>query len=87
MTHVPAAALDQAELNRLKWHCRRGLLENDIVLEKFMESRLLGLDAAQLAGFRRLLDLPDTDLWDLVSGRLDCSDPAMAEVLEMLRSC
>ena len=61
------AALDTDSLNRLKWSCRRGLLELDLVFEKFIPT----LKDEDVQPLLALLELPDNDLWDIVSGRSD----------------
>jgi antitoxin CptB len=58
------------ELERMRWRCRRGLLELDIMLERFMEKYYARLDSAQLAAFDVLLNLPDNELWDMIAERL-----------------
>ena len=75
------------EMNRLRWRCRRGLLENDIVLERFLERHGRELQGERLSAFETLLDYADDDLWALVSGRGECRDPALREVVRMLQSC
>ena len=57
------------ELERVRWRCRRGLLELDIVLGRFIDQRYAELDAQQQATFDQLLDMPDTVLWDMITGR------------------
>jgi len=74
-------------MNRLRWRCRRGLLENDLVLERFLAKHADRLDGERLAAFRALLDYADDELWDLVSGRSECRDPALGEVVRLLQSC
>ena len=76
-----------AEMNRLRWHCRRGRLENDLVLERFMSAHGAQLEGERLASFRILLDYSDDELWSLVSGRSECGDPALGEVIQLLRRC
>jgi antitoxin CptB len=49
------------------WRCRRGLLELDIVLQRFIETSHEQLDQQQLTALEELLDYPDNDLWDLVT--------------------
>ena len=72
------------DLHRLKWKCRRGLLELDIVLERFLHNRQpSGEEAAQLDA---LLDLPDNDLWDIVAERSDAYPPHLKEVVALLRA-
>ena len=57
------------ELERMRWRCRRGLLELDIVLGRFLDLHYGRLDEAQRAAFNVLLDVPDTLLWDMITGR------------------
>lgn len=66
---MSAAVIDAAVLQRMRWRCRRGLLELDIVLGRFVEQHYAGLDLAQQAAFDALLDMPDTVLWDMITGR------------------
>lgn len=63
--------LDPADLNRLKWRCRRGLLENDLLIERFFHSCGENLTAFQAQGLQKLMELPDNDLLDLFLGRKD----------------
>ena len=57
--------MDSYEKNKIHWKCRRGLLELDLVFEKFLPQ----LREEELAPLQELLDLPDNDLWDIVIGR------------------
>ena len=77
----------KVELNRLRWRCRRGLLENDLVLERFLETQGPGLQGERLRAFEALLDFGDNELWSLMSGQSECSDPALREVVQLLRRC
>jgi antitoxin CptB len=79
--------LDAADLRRLEWSCRRGMLENDLILQEFMRRHGAGLAGTRLDSFKRLLMLADGDLWDLIGGRSDTTDAALAEVVGMLRDC
>ena len=74
-------------MNRLRWQCRRGLLENDLVLERFLAAYGAQLEGERLSAFQTLLGYADDDLWALVSGRSECSDPALGEVVQLLQSC
>ena len=69
------------EQNKLRWKCRRGLLELDIVLERYLKAHPEG-DARLL----ELLDLPDNDLWDIVSGRSERYAPHLIEIVAQLRA-
>ena len=74
-------------MNRLRWRCRRGLLENDLVLERFLDRHGSGLEGERLDAFKALLDYADDELWGIVSGRSECRDPALFEVVGLLRDC
>ena len=74
------------ELERLRWRCRRGLLELDIVLGRFIEQCYAELDEAQRAAFDALLDMPDTVLWDMVAGRQEAAQNEQQALLEKIRA-
>jgi antitoxin CptB len=73
-----------AELDRIRWRCRRGLLELDLVLQAFLERGYGRLDAGQRGLFNELLDRPDNDLLDLALGRSQ-PEPRYRAVVELLR--
>jgi succinate dehydrogenase flavin-adding protein (antitoxin of CptAB toxin-antitoxin module) len=83
----------RARLGRLRWHCRRALLELDIVFQRFwerqdagqVEGQYAGLDEETEAALERLLELQDHDLWELVSGRTTTNDPQLEGLIENLR--
>ena len=75
-----------AELDRIRWHCRRGLLELDLILERFNQRHLDGLDAVQLEQFKELLALDDNYLLDLIMERIPVTDQRLAPVLGMLKA-
>ena len=78
--------LDDRRLARLRWRCRRGMLENDLVLKRFLDARGDAIGDDEIAMLDRLLDLPDGELWDLVAGRAEPADPAVAPLVVALRS-
>ncbi|MBY0499735.1 MAG: succinate dehydrogenase assembly factor 2 [Nitrosomonas sp.] len=73
------------EFERARWRCRRGMLELDIVLQRFMDQNYRQLDETGLLQFERLLALPDNDLWDLISGKQVNYDTQWRAVLELLQ--
>jgi antitoxin CptB len=75
-----------SEADRVRWQCRRGLLELDLVLAAFVERHLERLDARQIELFEELLDQPDNDLLDLVMGRAEPVDQRCKPVLDLLRA-
>ena len=56
----------EAEARRLAWRCRRGLLELDIVLQRFVASQFTSLTNQELTALDALLALPDNDFWALL---------------------
>jgi antitoxin CptB len=85
--------IDERSLSRLRWRCRRGLLENDIFIDRFFRKYESTLTAGQAQGLLALMDLSDNDLLDLHLGRKPLSevdsvldqDEVVREVLKMLR--
>ena len=75
--------MDALTQNRLKWKCRRGLLELDLVLQRFTERHL---EERDLNALNELLDLQDNDLWDIVSGRSEGFDERFAGIVARLRA-
>jgi antitoxin CptB len=74
--------MNALDLHRLKWQCRRGLLELDLVLQKFV-SALRDEDVQPLMA---LLELPDNDLLDIVMGRSDRYDRRFEQTVARLRA-
>jgi antitoxin CptB len=83
-------ALDSGALSKLKWRCRRGLLENDLFIERFFGRYEATLTQRQAQGLQALMDLPDNDLLDLLLRRTEPRDEIdraeVHEVLAMLRT-
>ena len=81
--------LDERGLSKLRWRCRRGLLENDLFIERFFDRFASRLTVGQAKALAELMDLADNDLLDLLlkrkepTGALDRAD--IKEVLGMLR--
>ena len=74
--------MDAVARNRLRWKCRRGLLELDLVFEKFIPT-LWDEDVQPLYA---LLELPDNQLWDIISGRSDAYDGRLERTVALLRA-
>ena len=81
--------LGERALSKLKWRCRRGLLENDLLIERFFDRHQASLTVGQGEALHRLMDLPDNDLLDLLlrrkepEGEMNRSD--VREILGLLR--
>ncbi|MBI2770113.1 MAG: succinate dehydrogenase assembly factor 2 [Burkholderiales bacterium] len=84
------ALLDERALSKLKWRCRRGLLENDLFIERFFTNYESGLTVRQADSLNALMDLADNDLLDLLLARKepegDINTSDVKQVLQMLRT-
>jgi antitoxin CptB len=85
--------VDPETFNRLRWRCRRGLLENDLFLERFFKRYGDQMTAGQCKAMEDLMELHDHELLDLHLGRktlsqvqseLDRED--VREILNMLQT-
>ena len=86
---APARAIDARALSKLRWRCRRGLLENDLLLERFFaRSEPVSEDDAR--GLAVLMELADNDLLDLFLGRqkppAHLDRPEVRRVIEAVRA-
>ncbi|MES2413248.1 MAG: succinate dehydrogenase assembly factor 2 [Pseudomonadota bacterium] len=89
--------LDERALSKLRWRCRRGLLENDLLIERFFARHEATLTIRQAKGMNDLMELSDNDLLDLLLKRKEAaqlsetdaqataSTPEALEVLTLLR--
>lgn len=74
------------DIDRIRWQCRRGLLELDLILAQFLERHFERLDREQRELFTEMLDQPDNDLLDWALGRGEPLDPRYRPVVELLRA-
>jgi antitoxin CptB len=93
--------LGESGLNRLRWRCRRGLLENDLFIEKFFNRHANDITVGHAKALYKIMQLSDNDLLDLLLSRSSRSvddlilgrdapspvsnDPEVARVIEMLK--
>ncbi|CAG0990311.1 FAD assembly factor SdhE [Rhodocyclaceae bacterium] len=84
---VPSERTDDQgrQQQRLRWHCRRALLELDLVFQRFWLKAGDGLGDEDAAALERLLEMEDHDLWELVSGRRETDDPRLKGIVAQLR--
>lgn len=75
---------DPRQLERLRWRCRRGMLELDLLLERFLERQFPRLSAPEQAALARLLALPDNELLDCCYGRARPADPELAALVRRI---
>jgi antitoxin CptB len=82
--------LDEHEVGKLRWRCRRGMLENDLLLERFFARHGAALTPRQGAVLEELMQLSDNELMDLLlrrqepAGELDRSE--VRQLLELMRT-
>lgn len=72
-------------LGRLRWDCRRGMLELDMVLARFMERNFERLTLREVEAFKGLLAYSDPDLWALIQGGGTGGDDEIKTVIQLLR--
>ncbi|WP_374475929.1 succinate dehydrogenase assembly factor 2 [Zoogloea sp.] len=71
---------------RVRWQCRRALLELDLVFARFLERHFDRLTDDQLADLDDLLLVEDHDLWAMINGRKPVTDDRWKEMVELLRA-
>ncbi len=87
---MAAPMIDERALSKLRWRCRRGLLENDLFIDRFFTRKGEQVSVTEAEGLTALMDLADNDLLDLLlrrkepSGEIDTA--AVREVLTELRT-
>ena len=77
--------MDTADAGRLRWRCRRGMRELDVLMMRYLEQDWPGASEPERAAFRDLLERQDPEINALLLGRLEPEDEALARVLESLR--
>jgi antitoxin CptB len=75
-----AENIKDAEQRRLAWRCRRGMLELDIMLQRFVANHFNGLSLAEMHTFDEMLELPDNEFWALLSA------PNISNLSESMRA-
>jgi antitoxin CptB len=77
--------VDEEQLRRLRWRCRRGLLELDLWLGRFWASQLDSLSRDEQAALEALLEEADADLLAWLEGR-QAAPKNHAQIIERIRS-
>ncbi len=76
-----------AEARRLRWRCRRGLKELDVLLERYARATLAGASAPERRALARLLEQPDPELAAYLLGGRVPQDPELAGLVERILAC
>ena len=92
VTALPDPAISARDLGKLRWRCRRGLLENDLLIERFFARHEHHLTRTQADALMQLMDLSDNDLLDLLLRRKEpeagsaLDTPGVHDVLALMRT-
>lgn len=78
--------LNPAVLQRVRWRCRRGLLELDIVFGRFVEAHYAQLSESERQIFDEFLDMADNPLWDMISGKTEAVGDVQRRLLVKINS-
>ncbi len=73
-----------AHQSALRWHCRRGMRELDVLLTRYMDRDYPDADSAERAAFETLLSLQDPDILGLLTGRVVAQDAPVRDVVQRL---
>lgn len=76
---------DDRRLDRLRWHCRRGMLELDLILARVLERDIGHFTPRELDLFEQLLAMEDTTLFDTLQGVAEPTDPELKQLVEKIR--
>ena len=79
------ANTDDRDFSRLRWRCRRGMLELDLLLGRFVNEHYRELDGAGRTALSRLLDMPDSELLICLQGQADPADPELLSLVQRFR--
>lgn len=74
------------EYAELKWRCRRGMLELDILLNEYLDKSFDSMSPEQSAAFNAMLDYPDQVLFDLLLGNMQSSDAAINSLIPAIQT-
>jgi antitoxin CptB len=77
--------LDERHFDRLRWRCRRGLLELDVVLKNFLDQGYASLTSAEQEAFDKLLVVPDNILWAYLQGSENPPEKELSQIVSKIR--
>jgi antitoxin CptB len=78
--------MDERRRERLRWRSRRGLLENDLLLSRYLDKNLATMPEVEMEVLERLLLLEDNDLLDLLMARTVNDDPGLTALIANIRN-
>lgn len=74
----------EVDIRRLGWHCRRGMLELDVVLIPFLEQRFRSLDVADQQRFEQLIACEDQDIFSWIMRNAVPEDPDIKRIVDLI---
>lgn len=74
----------ETDIRRLGWHCRRGMLELDVVLGPFLEKRFRALTYADQQRFEKLIACEDQDIFGWVMGQSKPDDLDLRRIVDLI---
>ncbi len=74
------------DMNKLRWRCRRGTLELDLMLIRYLDSRYASANPPEQQAFLELLELEDTDLMRYLMGEERLNQPVLSALIEVIRT-
>ena len=77
--------MDDRQFERLRWRCRRGLLELDLTLLNFLERSYSGLATSEKESFDKLLSLSDDTLLAYLQGNVNPPEKELMHLVSKLR--
>jgi antitoxin CptB len=81
---VNTTEIDPKRYDRIRWHARRGLLENDILLTRYFDVALMDLSESELQQLDKLLHLGDNELLDILMERKLCDDATLQQIADSI---
>ena len=78
--------IDDRKHERIRWHARRGLLENDLILTRFLDAQLATLNTVEMGLLEEILRWSDNDLLDVLMGRKKCGDVRFNPLVERIQA-
>ena len=77
--------VNPTHLAKLRWRSRRGMLELDLMLQKFFDKKIDTLSEAQLLTFEMFLESPDPDIYAWLMGYETCDQTAFVEIIQLIQ--
>jgi antitoxin CptB len=74
-----------SEMARLRWLCRRGMKELDLLFNNYLEHSYPVASTADKQAFESILQMPDPELYDMILGRYQSEEKDIAHVINILR--